>query len=98
MRRTYVLRTYGVSLEQLEKLLFEQVGTCAICLTPWKACVPAKMTLYESTFLNHLCVDHNHATGAVRGLLCNACNTALGLFCDDPGRLQRAITYLAIEP
>ena len=41
-----------------------------------------------------LVVDHNHTTGAVRGVLCSDCNVALGLFSDSVERLESAIVYL----
>jgi hypothetical protein len=41
-----------------------------------------------------LVVDHSHSTGAVRGLLCHACNTALGLMRDDPDVLCTAAAYI----
>jgi glutaredoxin len=41
-----------------------------------------------------LCVDHDHLTGKIRGLLCVPCNTALAQFGDSVEGLQRAITYI----
>ena len=55
-------------------------GRCAICRE-----VPD----------SSLCIDHDHATGKVRGLLCTGCNLALGLMRDDPATLRRAVAYLA---
>jgi hypothetical protein len=39
-------------------------------------------------------VDHDHETGAIRGLTCFRCNQALGAFGDDPTVLRRAAAYL----
>lgn len=65
-------------------MLFMQNYQCAICHRP----------LPE---LEHgLAVDHDHATGKVRGLLCLNCNTGLGQFADDVVRMQRAMEYVKL--
>lgn len=80
--RAYALRKkYGLSLEDFDRLLEAQNGVCAICHREPKGGVFA--------------VDHDHETGAIRGLLCQShCNRALGLFRDDPEIMRRAIEYL----
>lgn len=78
----YRLRTYGITKEQFDKMLEAQHGVCAICHTEWG--VGRKGPF----------IDHDHITGAVRGLLCNSCNTGIGLLKDDPVIMQSAITYL----
>lgn len=41
-----------------------------------------------------LCVDHCHASGDIRGVLCNNCNRGIGMLGDDPGRIRAAAAYL----
>ena len=81
-RRRQLLERYGISLEQYEAILARQGGACAICREP------ARGTL---------AVDHCHATGEVRGLLCFKCNVVLGLCEDDPGITLAAIAYLEAD-
>lgn len=45
-----------------------------------------------------LCIDHCHTTGAVRGLLCSRCNTAIGYFKDSTASMEKAIEYLQTGP
>lgn len=59
-------------------MLTKQKGLCAIC--------HKKMIKVN--------IDHCHATGKVRGLLCPECNRGLGLFYDDANRLISAAEYL----
>ena len=59
----------------------DQYGRCAICSDP-----------PEND--RHLCVDHNHVSGDVRGLLCDRCNTILGYCNDCTTVLQEAVKYL----
>lgn len=68
-------------------MLEVQRHVCAICFEP-------ETTTAKSGEPRLLCVDHDHETGEVRGLLCSRCNTALGLFDDDPARLGVAMSYL----
>lgn len=70
----------------VEKLL-EQKGVCAICGNP-----ETRADQYGR--ISEFQVDHNHTTREVRGLLCFACNTAIGQMKEDVGRLQSAIRYL----
>lgn len=76
-------RKYGVTPEEYDELLDEQDYGCAICESP----DPGRGHQF-------LAVDHNHSTQQTRGLLCHACNRALGLFGDDAQRVQRAASYL----
>lgn len=93
-RRSYLQRTYGVPLGQLEQLLNQQAGRCAICRRRWRECKQWKPAHYEGHFLEHLCIDHDHKTGHVRGLLCWGCNFAIGALEENIDRFNRAAAYM----
>lgn len=79
-------RLYGITLEQYERMLTAQDGVCAICHMP------------ETTkFGQHLAVDHDHATGKIRALLCMRCNTTLGVLRDNPELAERLLEYLELH-
>lgn len=82
-RKEYKLKqNYGITLDQYNKMLSDQNGCCRIC------------DRHESKLSKKLCVDHNHTTGKVRGLLCNSCNTNIGKFNEDTRILNKMIEYL----
>jgi hypothetical protein len=73
---------YGASQEWAQKTLGTQGGSCAICGN-----TPAPED-------KSLCVDHDHVTKKLRGLLCDSCNRGIGLLKDSTETLQKAIDYL----
>jgi hypothetical protein len=75
-----IKRQFGLPIGSYSALLAAQGGVCAICGQK-----PTKQRLN---------VDHSHASGVVRGLLCGSCNRALGMFRDDVRLLNQAIRYL----
>ena len=75
---------YNITLEIEEKFRVNQNNKCAICNIRFSNKKQATM----------MCVDHNHKTKKVRGLLCWNCNTALGKLKDSIKILQKAIDYL----
>lgn len=82
-RRDYHLRKkYGITLEQYTEMSARQAHRCAIC--------HAK----EKEGGRPLAVDHDHLSGAIRGLLCGQCNRGIGSFGDDSERMGAAISYL----
>lgn len=72
---------HGVSDKEYQQMLIDQSGVCAICKTPSSG--------------RALGLDHDHKTGAVRGLLCLHCNTGIGNFRDDIDLLDAARKYIA---
>lgn len=84
-REPELRKKYGISLADYEAMLQSQDGGCAICHVPEKEAHKAS---------EYLCVDHDHATGKVRGLLCSDCNRGLGCFRDTPALLTESAKYL----
>ncbi len=85
----YTRKKYNIDELDFECLWIAFKGKCAIC--------DINMTLPTKTKgqnLTSVCIDHDHKTGKVRGLLCAACNKALGLFKDNITSLNKAMRYL----
>jgi hypothetical protein len=80
-RRSHLKRKFGITPERYDEMLVTQGSGCAICHKPPR----------EDISLH---VDHDHASGAVRGLLCFDCNAGLGKLREDPDVLRAAVTYL----
>jgi hypothetical protein len=78
-RRARRLMKYGLTPADFDRMALEQKGLCAICKRK-----PQRW----------LCVDHCHATHKVRGLLCDNCNTALGLLDDNSEWMREAADYV----
>ena len=76
---------YGITQEKYQQMLDSQNGSCAIC----------KVKPDFKTRKKRFSIDHCHATGTVRGLLCDACNRGIGMLKDDPNILMSAIEYLS---
>lgn len=85
-RNSGLMSSYGINIEEYETMLEAQGGGCKICGV-------AEANKPGNRYTN-LVVDHDHETGQVRGLLCNAHNRALGMFGDDVELLHQAIDYL----
>lgn len=77
---------WGLEPEDYDELLTSQNGVCAICAHP-----PGPR---DKGVLH---IDHDHTTGEIRGLLCAACNSALGLFRDSSELLDEAARYLRAQ-
>jgi hypothetical protein len=76
--RESLRRKYDIGLQEYNEMLARSGGLCAIC----------------GKQMNGPCVDHDHATGLVRDLLCRNCNQGLGHFHDNIADLEAAIAYL----
>lgn len=85
------VRHFGLNAAQWEAQLAEQGGRCAVCLTD----SPGGHGWWHTDHDHACCAMSRNTCGqCVRGILCSACNTAIGLLMDDPVRLRRAAAYL----
>jgi Recombination endonuclease VII len=71
-------RNYGITLEEFNRMSAEQESRCAIC-----GSVPWRLV-----------VDHCHVSGVVRKLLCDTCNSAIGLLRENPNLMRMAANYV----
>lgn len=75
----YKLKSYNLTIDEWLLLKERQENKCAIC---------------KQEFSSTPCVDHDHKTGKVRGLLCQKCNKIMGQFNDNVSTFQNAVIYL----
>ncbi len=85
LKRSNLLKQYGLTLDQYNQMLKSQDFGCAIC----------KRKDSGRPRMINLVVDHNHTTGKVRGLLCSPCNVAIGMVKESIDILNRIKEYLS---
>jgi|ERR1700722_2869675 len=83
---TFKSARYGISPKKYAEMLLEQKGCCAICEKP--------ETRILRGVVQTMCIDHDHSTGKVRALLCNSCNSGIGMLQEDPNLMIRAAAYI----
>lgn len=71
-------KRFGITIDDYQKMFIKQRGKCKICKMKFDV----------------LCIDHNHTTQKIRGLLCRVCNVGLGCFSDNIKILKTAALYL----
>ena len=84
IRNRNLLKSYGITLVDYNKLFNQQEGKCAICGT------------HQINLIQGMNVDHDHETGLVRALLCPDCNRGLGCFKDNIELIKKAGKYLKL--
>lgn len=82
-RKHAVKKKYGLTLEEYDALTGDSL--CGLCGKGPDGRGPTGQRLH---------IDHDHFTGAIRGVLCRECNVGLGMFKDDIDLLKKAVKYL----
>jgi hypothetical protein len=73
---------YGITVDEADALMTARDWCCEICGRGAEA------------FVRGLCIDHDHRTGRVRGILCPLCNAGIGHLSENPAVLAAARAYL----
>lgn len=81
-RARWLMKTFNMTVDDYMAMYEKQEGKCMIC------------GAVENGKRKNFCIDHDHATGKVRGLLCHNCNVAIGLMKDNTDLLKKAAEYL----
>jgi hypothetical protein len=78
-----IAKKYNLSCDQYKSMLIEQKYSCKICLT------------HQDYLKKRLCVDHDHFTNTIRGLICDDCNVAIGRLKDNIQIAKNLVSYLS---
>ena len=85
VRKMNLWTQFRITPDEFQDILEEQGYVCAVCKKPQRG--------HNQYGNNSLCVDHNHETGQIRGLLCNHCNRALGFLEDNIDTIEALLNY-----
>lgn len=88
-KKAQIKSTYGLEFIDFMKMWWDQEKSCRICKC---GIIPMKSECYPNT--ETACIDHDHNTGKVLGLLCSNCNTAIGKLLEDRGIIDNASQYI----
>ncbi len=85
-RNHHFQRSFGLTIEDVDRMIEQQEGKCAN--------IGCRRTLSRGRKTDSAHLDHDHKTGKVRAVLCQACNVALGRLREDPNVIAGLLEYL----
>ncbi len=88
LRRSRLRTKYGIEFEDFLAMLDLQDWQCQICDKKLAVRIAGKRKG------NVACIDHDHETNKIRGILCSHCNRGIGLLGDNPLKLEKAAVYI----
>ncbi len=91
-KKKWLWNLYKLTWDGYQAILIHQKGLCAICQRVLRTTYSPDGRKRKAD--DDACVDHDHVTGKVRGILCHACNFGVGHLLDDPLLLRKAADYL----